>query len=83
MIRGNGDQVKYVEDFLYQNILFIRLYFPSTKFLYFLFFGDLFLSSVFDKKLCFIIHLNSQGGTQHIHIRGGKSDIFESEYCEK
>ena len=23
------------------------------------------------------------GGTQHIHIRGGKSDIFGSEYCEK
>ena len=25
----------------------------------------------------------SQGGTQHIHIRGGKSDISGSEYCEK
>ena len=25
----------------------------------------------------------AQGGTQHIHIRGGKSDIFGSEYCEK
>ena len=24
-----------------------------------------------------------RGGTQHIHIRGGKSDIFGSEYCEK
>ena len=25
----------------------------------------------------------AQGGTQHIHIRGGKSDISGSEYCEK
>ena len=25
----------------------------------------------------------TQGGTQHIHIQGGKSDIFGSEYCEK
>ena len=24
-----------------------------------------------------------RGGTQHIHIRGGKSGIFGSEYCEK
>ena len=23
------------------------------------------------------------GVTQHMHIRGGKSDIFGSEYCEK
>ena len=23
------------------------------------------------------------GGTQHMHIRGGKSDNFGSEYCQK
>ena len=23
------------------------------------------------------------GGTQHMHIRGDKSDVFGSEYCQK
>ena len=26
---------------------------------------------------------NPRGGTHHMHIRGGKSDIFGSEYCQK
>ena len=30
-----------------------------------------------------LVKYNPRGGTQHMHIRGGKSDISGSEYCQK
>ena len=41
------------------------------------------LEKVFSHATNHVASKYPQGGTQHIHIRGGKSDIFGSEYCEK